>query len=53
MYKVLSLAVLVSGLALPGAAVAQVQELPNVPIVTGGWQEKFWTGKDGTKFHYF
>ena len=43
------------GVALiaPSAALAQVQELPNVPIVTGGWQEKFWTHKDGTKFHYF
>jgi pimeloyl-ACP methyl ester carboxylesterase len=37
----------------PCAAFAQVQELPNVPIVTGGWQEKFWTHEDGTKFHYF
>lgn len=42
------------GLALvsaPGAALAQ--ELKNVPVVTGGWQEKFWTHPDGTKFHYF
>ena len=45
----LSLAVL----ALPTLAVAQVHELPNVPIVTSGWQEKFWTHTDGTKFHYF
>jgi pimeloyl-ACP methyl ester carboxylesterase len=45
----LSLAVL----ALPTLAVAQVHELPNVPIVTSGWQEKFWTYTDGTKFHYF
>jgi pimeloyl-ACP methyl ester carboxylesterase len=40
-------------LALPANAVAQVQELPNVPLVTSGWQEKFWTHADGTKFHYF
>jgi pimeloyl-ACP methyl ester carboxylesterase len=40
-------------LALPLAGSAQVQELPNVPIVTSGWQEKFWTHTDGTKFHYF
>jgi pimeloyl-ACP methyl ester carboxylesterase len=31
---------------------AQVQELPNVPIVSGGWADKFWTHPDGTKFHY-
>jgi pimeloyl-ACP methyl ester carboxylesterase len=40
-------------LALPIVTKAQVQELPNVPIVTSGWQEKFWTHTDGTKFHYF
>ena len=33
-------------------AIAQVQELPNVPLVTSGWHEKFWSHKDGTKFHY-
>ncbi len=33
-------------------AAAQVQELPNIPAVTGGWADKFWTGPDGTKFHY-
>jgi len=31
----------------------EVKELPNIPIVSGGWQEKFWTHSDGTKFHYF
>jgi pimeloyl-ACP methyl ester carboxylesterase len=31
---------------------AQVEELPNIPAVSGGWTEKFWTGPDGTKFHY-
>src|SRR5262245_11735474 len=30
----------------------EVKELPNIPIVSGGWQEKFWTHADGTKFHY-
>jgi len=40
-------------LAMRDLAVAQVQELPNIPIVTSGWQEKYWTHKDGTKFHYF
>ena len=63
-HLVLSLALIVSTLVLPTFALrasvgrpatpaAQVQELPNIPIVTGGWQEKFWTHKDGTKFHYF
>jgi len=32
---------------------AMAQELKNIPVVTGGWQEKFWTGPDGTRFHYF
>jgi pimeloyl-ACP methyl ester carboxylesterase len=41
-----------SSLALPANAMAQGQELPNVPLVTSGWQEKFWTHADGTKFHY-
>ena len=39
--------------ALPAVSSAQVKELPNLPIVSGGWQEKFWTHPDGTKFHYF
>ena len=39
--------------ATASIAVAQVHELPNIPIVTSGWQEKFWSHKDGTKFHYF
>jgi pimeloyl-ACP methyl ester carboxylesterase len=46
----LTLSVIASGGTLSSA---QVQELPNVPIVTGGWQEKFWTHADGTRFHYF
>ena len=37
---------------MSAVAIAQVQELPNVPLVTSGWQEKFWSHKDGTKFHY-
>jgi pimeloyl-ACP methyl ester carboxylesterase len=34
-------------------AATAVQELPNIPIVTGGWKERFWVHPDGTKFHYF
>ena len=45
----LSLAVL----TLPTMTTAQAPELPNVPVVTSGWQEQFWTHSDGTKFHYF
>src|SRR5262245_60980264 len=50
-----TLTALVIGLAVLAAAtgIAQVRELPNVPIVSGGWHEKFWTHPDGTKFHYF
>jgi len=48
------IALLIAALAALTAPVAtQEKELPNVPIVTGGWQEKFWTHADGTKFHYF
>jgi pimeloyl-ACP methyl ester carboxylesterase len=39
-------------LAAPAASTAQVAELPNVPLVTGGWQDKFWAHPDGTRFHY-
>jgi pimeloyl-ACP methyl ester carboxylesterase len=42
----------VVSIAAPSSAGAQVRELPNIPIVTSGWQEKFWTHADGTKFHY-
>jgi pimeloyl-ACP methyl ester carboxylesterase len=38
---------------LPARLSAQGHELPNVPLVSSGWQEKFWTHADGTKFHYF
>lgn len=31
-------AIILGALATPGIAVAQVQELPNVPVVSGGWQ---------------
>jgi hypothetical protein len=48
----LSLAINLAACALPAAAVAQVQELPNVPLVASGGQEKSWTHADGTKFHY-
>src|SRR5262245_30140677 len=29
----------------------EVKELPNIPIVSGGWQQKFWTHPHGRKFH--
>lgn len=48
-----TLASLIIGLAVWGAPLAATaQELPNIPVVAGGWQDKFWTGPDGTKFHY-
>jgi pimeloyl-ACP methyl ester carboxylesterase len=46
------LVVSVAAVTIPEVAVAQVQELPNVPLATGGWQDQFWTHPDGTKFHY-
>ena len=52
-HRALLLGIGLAVLAAPAVAITQVQELPNIPIVTGGWQEKFWTHKDGTKFHYF
>jgi pimeloyl-ACP methyl ester carboxylesterase len=45
-------ALALAALSMPARAIAQVQELPNVPLVSSGWQEKFWTHPDGTKFHY-
>jgi pimeloyl-ACP methyl ester carboxylesterase len=48
----LLLGVSLGALAGSTVAVAQVQELPNVPLHTGGWQDKFWTHPDGTRFHY-
>ena len=54
MHRVVTVALLsVRTSAFPIATSAQVTELPNVPIVSSGWQEKFWTHPDGTKFHYF
>ena len=47
------LVVVVTMFSMHRIAVAQVQELPMVPMATGGWQENFWTHGDGTKFHYF
>ena len=38
-------------LVVPSKGSAQVAELPNIPVVTSGWQDKFWTHADGTKFH--
>ncbi len=48
----LVLAVCAAAVASPARTIAQVQELPNVPLVKSGWQEKYWTHPDGTKFHY-
>jgi pimeloyl-ACP methyl ester carboxylesterase len=57
----LALALSVAVVGLSPIALAQqaqptslpvVQELPNIPIVTGGWKDKTWTHPDGTKFHY-
>jgi pimeloyl-ACP methyl ester carboxylesterase len=47
------LAIAATVFSLQESTFAQVQELPMVPMATGGWQEKFWTHADGTKFHYF
>ncbi len=49
----LLIAVFVTVFSMHRIAIAQVQELPMVPMATGGWQDKFWTHADGTKFHYF
>jgi pimeloyl-ACP methyl ester carboxylesterase len=45
-----SLALIAAAIALPRGV--QADELPNVPLVSSGWQDKFWTHPDGTKFHY-
>lgn len=54
-----SLAISIAALAPEAAAqatatltAAKVEELPNIPALTTGWKDKFWTGPDGTKFHY-
>ena len=47
------LGLVLSTAILPVRMSAQGHELPNVPLVSSGWQEKFWTHADGTKFHYF
>ena len=53
--RAVTVALLISlfAIAVPAGITAQVKELPNVPVVSSGWQEKFWTHPDGTKFHYF
>ena len=48
----ISLALILSAIGSPAVSAAQVHELPNVPLVSSGWQDKFWTHSDGTKFHY-
>jgi pimeloyl-ACP methyl ester carboxylesterase len=52
MRRLLAIAISLAVVTLPVTALAQVQELPNIPAVTGGWKDKYWTGPDGTKFHY-
>lgn len=48
-----AVAFLAAGLvALGTPLVTMGQEIPSIPEVKGGWQEKFWTHPDGTKFHY-
>lgn len=51
--RVLLTAITVGLAAISAPLPAFAQEIPNIPAVTGGWQEKYWTGPDGTKFHYF
>ena len=46
------LTVSLTALARPELAIAQAEELPNVPVVSGGWHDKFWNHPDGTKFHF-
>ena len=48
-----ALVISLTAVALPVGTAAQMAELPNVPLVSSGWQEKFWAHADGTKFHYF
>ena len=47
-------ALLIASLVISTAPAVSVHadELPNIPIVTGGWKDKSWTHSDGTKFHY-
>jgi pimeloyl-ACP methyl ester carboxylesterase len=47
-----TLVITLVAIASPDGLSAQMKELPNVPIVSGGWQDKFWTHADGTRFHY-
>lgn len=42
-----------SGPAAPAVPTVEMAgEIPNIPAVAGGWQDKTWTGPDGTRFHY-
>ncbi len=49
-----ALASIAASLTLLGvvAIAAETPELPNIPALTSGWTEHFWSGPDGTKFHY-
>ena len=53
MRKIGLVAALATVFVTTAAAFAPAEELPNVPVVTSGWQDRFWTHADGTKFHYF
>jgi pimeloyl-ACP methyl ester carboxylesterase len=46
------LAVSLVAVSAPVLALAETQELPNIPALSSGWKDKFWTHPDGTKFHY-
>jgi pimeloyl-ACP methyl ester carboxylesterase len=47
-----ALALAIAAAPIGGVATAQVEELPNTPMVQGGWQDKTWVHPDGTRFHY-
>lgn len=48
-----AVAFLAAGLvALATPLVTLGQEIPSIPEVKSGWQVKYWTHPDGTKFHY-
>lgn len=50
--RIIAAAFVIGLAALASPAIAQVKEIPNIPLVTSGWADKYWTGPDGTKFHY-
>src|SRR5687768_4635991 len=49
----LAVAFIAAGLVALGTPLVTLgQEIPSIPEVKGGWQVKYWTHPDGTKFHY-